>query len=65
MIDDVTDELMNLICEKFGYPRDMYGECQKKIKTELARYAVAALMDSKIALEAEQELAKENDGRSL
>lgn len=58
MIDDITDELMNLICEKFGYPGDMYHVCQQKIKTELARYAIAALADSKIALEAEQFLAK-------
>lgn len=64
MIDDIAEELINYVWDHGQGPTG-YAQSMRKIKTELARYAVAALMDSKIALESEKVLVNENKRSSL
>lgn len=64
MLNDIANNLFETLVD-YKNNNIPYHELEDKIKLEMARYAVAALLDSRIALEAEQELAKENYGRSL
>ena len=64
MIDDIADELISIL-KDYAYGTVSTDYINKKFRLEIARYAVAALMDSSVALEAEQFLAKENNGCAL
>lgn len=57
MLDDLANNLFETLVD-YKNNNIPYHEVEDKIKLEMARYAIAALMDSKIALEAEQTLSK-------
>lgn len=57
MLDDLANNLFETLVD-YKNNNIPYHEVEDKIKLEMARYAVAALMDSKVALEAEQTLSK-------